>query len=94
MLFNHLAYLILYPVNGFFGVTALSGCFNILNTFLSLIQHERKVFYKALFAGRFLINIWYFISCLSNINSALAIQKVFLKDDLFIHVMLLLIYIS
>ena len=36
-----------------------------------LILHGRKVFLGALFAGRFLINIWYCISCLLNINSVL-----------------------
>ena len=55
----------------------LSGCFYI-STLLVLILHEKKVFSRALFAGWLLINIWYCISYLLNINSALVVQRGFL----------------
>ena len=73
VLFKYFAYFVIYCVNGCFWGTALSDCFIILGQLFILILHERKVFCKALFAGRFLINIWYCISYLLNINSALAI---------------------
>ena len=61
-----------------FSVTALSSCFVILNTFFILILHGKKVSTRALFVGEFLIIIWYCISCLFDINAALAIQRGFL----------------
>ena len=57
----------------FFGGTALSGCFIILSTLFILLLHGRNVFWRVLFAGGFLINIWYCTGCLLNINSALTI---------------------
>ena len=55
--------------------TALTGYSNILRTFFILVLHGGKVFWKALFVHRFLMIIWYWISYLLNINSALVIQK-------------------
>ena len=46
-----------------------------LSILLILILHGTKVFWRALLAGRFFINIWYWINGLLNINSALAIQR-------------------
>ena len=40
--------------------------------------HGRKALWRALLAGGFLINIWYCISFLLNINSALVIYRAFL----------------
>ena len=39
--------------------------------------HGRKALCRALLAGEFLINIWYCIRFLSNINSALVIYRAF-----------------
>ena len=64
-------------VNGCFWRTALVAAF-ILSALLVLILHGKKVFSRALFTGGLLINIWYCISYLLNINSALAVQRGFL----------------
>ena len=65
---------IFYYVNGcFLGGTALGACFNILSTLFILIFHGRKVFWQALFAGWYLVNVWYWISHLLSVNSALVI---------------------
>ena len=42
----------------------------------------RKVLWRAPIADGFLINIWYCVSCLLNINSALTIQRAFLHRGL------------
>ena len=68
---KYFAFFIIYFVNGCFWGTALGGCFIILSTFFILMLHGRKVFWRALFAGGFLINIVYCIRCLFKINSAL-----------------------
>ena len=70
---KYFAYFIIYCVSGCFGGTTLGGCFIILSTLFILILHGRKFFWRALFAGGFLINNWYCVSCLLNINSALAL---------------------
>ena len=66
-------FIIFYCVNSCFGGTNPSGCFIILSTLFILILHGRKVFWRALFAVGFLVNNWYYVSCLLNINSALAL---------------------
>ena len=60
-----------------FGGIALSDCFIILSTLFIFNLHGRKALWRAL-AGGFLINIWYCISFLLNINSALVIYRAFL----------------
>ena len=67
------AYFIIYCVNGCFGATTLGGCFIILSTLFILILYRRKVSWRALFAGGFLINNRHCVSSLLNINSALAV---------------------
>ena len=52
-------YFIIYRVNGCFGGSTLGGCFIILSTLFILILHGRNIFWRALFAGGFLINNWY-----------------------------------
>ena len=56
---KYFAYFIIYCVNGCFWGTTLDGYFIILNTLFMLILHGRKVFWRALLAGGFLINNWY-----------------------------------
>ena len=79
---KYFAYFIINCVNDCFWGTALGGCFIILSKFFILILHRRKVFWRALFVGGFLINIWYCISFLLKINSALTIQRGFLHRQL------------
>ena len=74
---KNFAYFTIYSVNGCFQGTALSGCFNILRILFILILRERNVFWRALLASGFLINIWCRIRYLLNINSALVISKGF-----------------
>ena len=57
---------------------ALSDCFIILSTLFIFNLHWRKALWRALLAGGFLINIWYWISFLLNINCALVIYRGFL----------------
>ena len=79
--FKHFAYFIIfYCVNGCFGGTNPGGCLIILGTLFILILHGRKIFWRAFFAVGFLINDWYCVSCLLNINSALALQRGFLQN--------------
>ena len=66
-------FLFFYYVNGCFGGTNPGGCLIILSTLFIWILHGRKLFWRALFAVGFLINNWYCVSCLLNINSALAL---------------------
>ena len=61
-----------------FGELPLVAALQFLVHFSFLILQRRKAFWRALSAGGFLINIWYCISCLLNINSVLAIQRGFL----------------
>ena len=61
----------------FWGI-ALSDCFIILSTLFIFNLHGRKALWKALLAGGFLINIWYCLSFLLNINSTLVIYRAFL----------------
>ena len=65
-------------VNDCFGGTNPGGCLIILSTLFILILHGRKLFWRALFAVGFLINNWYCVSCLLNINSALVLERGFL----------------
>ena len=67
------SFIIFYCVNGCFGGTNPGACLIILTKLFILISHGRKVFWKALFAVEFFINNWYCVSCLLNINSALAL---------------------
>ena len=67
-----------YCVNGCFGGTNPGGSLIILSTLFILILHERIIFWRALFAVGFLINNWYCVSCLLNINSVLALYRGFL----------------
>ena len=71
-------FIIFYCVNGCFGGTNPGGCLIILSTLFILILHGRKLFWRALFVIRFLINNWYCVSCLLNTNSVLALQRSFL----------------
>ena len=71
-------FIIFYCVNGCFVGINSGGCLIILSTLFVLILHGSKVFWRALFAVEFLINNWYCVSCLLNINSALARQRGFL----------------
>ena len=57
----------------FLGKLPLVAASYFLVHFSFLILNGRKVFWSALSAGGFLINICYCISCLLNINSALAV---------------------
>ena len=70
---KYFAYFIIYCVNSRFGGTTLGGFFIIVSTLFILILHRRKVFWRVLFTDGFLINNWYCVSCLLNINSALAL---------------------
>ena len=70
---KYFAYFVISCVNGCFRVTALTGSIIILSSLFILILHGRKVFWRALSAFGFLINIWYCISCLLKINSMLEI---------------------
>ena len=67
------SFIIFYCVNGCFGGTNPGACLIILTKLFILISHGRNVFWKALFADGFFINNWYCVSCLLNINSALAL---------------------
>ena len=75
---KYFTYFITYSLKVSFGRTALSSCLITLKTIFILILHGRIVFQRALFAGGFLINIWYCISYLLNINSPLTILRGFL----------------
>ena len=57
---------------------ALSDYFIILSTLFIFNLNGRKAQWRALLAGGFLINIWYCISFLLNINSSLVIYRAFL----------------
>ena len=71
---KYFAYFIIYCVSGCFGGTTFGGCFIILSTLKrKKIRKETKVFWRALFAGGYLINNWYCVSCLLNINSVLVV---------------------
>ena len=56
-----------------FGGTNPGGCFIILSALFILILHGRKMFSRVPIMVGFLINNWYCVSCLLNINSALAL---------------------
>ena len=73
MFLKYLASFIIYFVDGCFWGTVFSDCFNILRTLFILTLQGKKVLWKALFAGELLINAWYCISYLLNINYALMI---------------------
>ena len=76
---KYFAYFIIFHcVSGCFRGTNTGDCFIISSTFFILILHGRKVIWRALFVVGFLINNWYCVSCLLNINSALAFQRGFL----------------
>ena len=68
----------------FWGI-ALSDCFIILSTLFIFNLHGRKALWRALLADGCLLNIWYCISFLLNINSALVIYREFL-DRLYIYI--------
>ena len=74
---KYFAYLLFVVWTAVFGELPLVTAF-ILSTLLVLILHGKKVFSRALFTGWLLINIWYCISYLLNINSALVVQRAFL----------------
>ena len=65
--------IIFYCVNDCFGGNNPGGCLIILSTLFILILHGWKAFWRAHIAVGFLINNWYCVSCLLNINSALAL---------------------
>ena len=60
------------------GGIALSDCLIILSTPFIFNLHGRKALWRALLAGGFLINIWYCVSFLLYMNSALVIYRAFL----------------
>ena len=74
---SQLFYLPIVWTTVFLGI-ALSDCFIILSTLFYFKLHGRKALWRALLADGFLINIWYCISFLLNINSALVIYRTFL----------------
>ena len=74
---SQLFYLPVLWTTVFWGI-ALSDCFIILTTLFIFNLHERKALWRALLTGGFLINIWYWINVLLNINSALEISRAFL----------------
>ena len=74
---SQLFYLPIVWTTVFWGI-ALSDCFIILSTLFIFNLHGRKALWRALLVGGFLINIWYCISFLLNINSALVIYRAFL----------------
>ena len=61
----------------FWGI-ALSDSSIILSALFIFNLHGKKALWRALLSGGFLINIWYCISFLLNINSALVIYRAFL----------------
>ena len=73
---SQLFYLPIVWTTVFWGI-ALSDCFIILSALFIFNLHGRKALWRALLAGGFLINIWYCISFLLNIKSALVIYRAF-----------------
>ena len=74
---SQLFYLLFVWTTVFWGI-ALSDCFIILSTLFTFNLHGRKALWRALLVAGFLINSWYCISFLLNINSALVIYRTFL----------------
>ena len=74
-------YFIICCVNGCFGGTILGDGFIILITLFILILYGKKVSWRAPFAGGFLINIWYCVSCLLTWTLCWQSRKVSVLDD-------------
>ena len=72
------SFIIFYCVNGCFGGSNPGDCPVTLSKLFHLILHGRKVLRRALFTVGFLINNWYWVCCLLNINSAVVLQRGFL----------------